>query len=287
MITQEEIIPKKYLFGKREFDFRFPFVMGILNVTPDSFSDGGKYLSNADALSHASEMINVGVDIIDIGGESSRPGSLPISANEELSRVIPVIQGIKNKYPSSIISVDTTKYEVAVEALKSGAEIINDISGLTFDERIADAVAEYNAGLILMHIKGTPKNMQVNPEYKDIISEIKSFFHTQINKAEIKGVGKIIIDPGIGFGKKYDDNFLILNRLKEFCEIKYPLMIGVSRKSFIGNELSLEVTERDIPSAILETASIQSGARIIRTHNYKNGIYVRNLMRKIIMQNNV
>ncbi|MBK6915662.1 MAG: dihydropteroate synthase [Ignavibacteriales bacterium] len=197
------------------------------------------------------------------------------------------MKGIKKEFPSSIISVDTTKYEVAVEALKSGAEIINDISGLTFDERIADAVAEYNAGLILMHIKGTPKNMQVNPEYKDIISEIKSFFYTQINKAEIKGVDKIIIDPGIGFGKKYNDNFLILNRLKEFCEIKYPLMIGVSRKSFIGNELTLDVTERDIPSAILETASIQSGARIIRTHNYKNGIYIRRLMRKIIMQNNV
>lgn len=287
MITQEEIIPKKYLFGKREFDFRFPFVMGILNVTPDSFSDGGKYLSKADALSHASEMLDAGVDIIDIGGESSRPGSEFISAEEELNRVLPVLKNIKSNFPDSVVSIDTTKYDIALEALKQGADIINDISGLTFDERIADVVSQYNAGLILMHIKGTPKNMQINPEYKDIISEIKSFFYTQINKAEIKGVGKIIIDPGIGFGKKYDDNFLILSRLEQFCEIKYPLMIGVSRKSFIGNELTLDVTERDIPSAILETASIQSGARIIRTHNYKNGIYIRRLMRKIIMQNNV
>lgn len=287
MIIQEEIIPKKYLFGKREFNFRFPYVMGILNVTPDSFSDGGKYLSKTDALSHASEMIEAGVDIIDIGGESSRPGAEFISAEEELNRVLPVLKNIKNNFPDSVVSIDTTKYDVALETLKNGADIINDISGLTFDERIADIVSQYNAGLILMHIKGTPKSMQVNPEYKDIISEIKTFFYTQINKAEIKGVGKIIIDPGIGFGKKYDDNFLILNQLKEFCEIKYPLMIGVSRKSFIGSELSLEVTERDIPSAILETAAIQSGARIIRTHNYKNGIYIRDLMRKIIMQNNV
>jgi len=287
MITQEKIIPQKYLFGKREFDFNFPFVMGILNVTPDSFSDGGKYLSQADAFSHASEMIEAGVDIIDIGGESSRPGSIPISLNEEMDRVIPVIQIIKKKYPQSVISVDTTKYEVAVEALKCGAEIINDVSGLTFDERIADAVAKFSAGLILMHIKGTPKDMQNNPEYNDIISEIKYFLRTQISKAEIKGVGKIIIDPGIGFGKKYDDNFLILKNIQKLCSVGYPLLIGVSRKSFIGNELGFEVTERDIPSAILETAAIQSGARIIRTHNYKNGIYIRNLMRKILLQNNV
>lgn len=287
MIIQKEIIPKKYLFGKREFDFRFPFVMGILNVTPDSFSDGGKYLLTDDALSHASEMIKYGVDIIDIGGESSRPGSLPISIDEELERVIPVVQVIKKKYPQSIISIDTTKYEVASEALKSGADIINDISGLTSDDRIADVVAEFNAGLILMHIKGTPKNMQVNPEYKDIISEIKSFLYAQINSAEIKGVGKIIIDPGIGFGKKYDDNFIIINNLHEFCSIGYPLLIGVSRKSFIGNELNLEVTERDVPTAILETAAIQSGVRIIRTHNYRYGIYIRNLVTKLIRLSNV
>lgn len=283
MIIQEDIIPKKYFFGKREFDFRYPFVMGILNVTPDSFSDGGKFFSKSEALSHASEMIEAGVDIIDIGGESSRPGSIPISVDEELNRVIPVLQIIKDKYPASVISVDTTKYEVAAQALKSGADIINDISGLTFDERIADAAAEFNAGLILMHIKGTPQNMQVNPIYENIISEIKMFLLTQIDKAAAKGVNKIIIDPGIGFGKKYDDNFIILRNLKELCEIKYPLLIGVSRKSFIGNELNIEVSERDTPSAIIETLAVQSGARIIRTHNFKNGIYIRNLMRKFIV----
>lgn len=287
MIIQEELISQKYFFGKREFDFRFPFVMGILNVTPDSFSDGGKYFSKTDALSHASEMIEAGVDIIDIGGESSRPGSLPISVNEELNRVIPIVQIIKSKYPASVISVDTTKYEVALQALKFGADIINDISGLTFDERIADAAAEFNAGLILMHIKGTPETMQDNPEYKDIISEVKLFLLTQINKAKVKGVNKIIIDPGIGFGKKYDDNFSILQRLNELCEIQYPLLIGVSRKSFIGNELNLKVSERDIPSVIIETAAVQLGARIIRTHNFRNGIYIRNLMRKILVQKNV
>jgi len=287
MNIQEKNIPKKYLFGKTEFDFRYPFVMGILNVTPDSFSDGSKYLSKADALRHASEMIEAGVDIIDIGGESSRPGAEFISAEEELNRVLPVLKNIKSNFPDSVVSIDTTKSDVASETLKHGADIINDISGLTFDERIADLVSDYNAGLILMHIKGTPANMQVNPEYKDIISEIKFFLHTQIDKAKSKGVSKIIVDPGIGFGKKYDDNFLILKNIQEFCSAGYPLLIGVSRKSFIGNELNLEVTERDIPSAILETAAVQFGARIIRTHNYNNGIYIRNLMRKLILQNNV
>jgi len=287
MNIQEKNIPKKYLFGKTEFDFRYPFVMGILNVTPDSFSDGSKYLSKADALRHASEMIEAGVDIIDIGGESSRPGAEFISAEEELNRVLPVLKNIKSNFPDSVVSIDTTKSDVASETLKHGADIINDISGLTFDERIADLVSDYNAGLILMHIKGTPANMQVNPEYKDIISEIKFFLHTQIDKAKSKGVSKIIVDPGIGFGKKYDDNFLILKNIQEFCSAGYPLLIGVSRKSFIGNELNLEVTERDIPSAILETAAVQFVARIIRTHNYNNGIYIRNLMRKLILQNNV
>lgn len=282
MIIKKEVASKNYLFGKREFDFSYPFVMGILNVTPDSFSDGEKYFSVSAALGYVSEMIKDGADIIDIGGESSRPGSEPISVDEELNRVIPVLYSVRNKYPEIIISVDTTKYEVALEALKNGAHIINDISGLTFEDRIAGVVSEFNAGLILMHIKGTPKTMQVHPEYENLIYEIKNFLLTQINKAEERGVTKIIIDPGIGFGKKFNNNFIILNQLQEICEIGYPVLIGVSRKSFIGNELNLKVNERDVPTAILETAAIHNGARIIRTHNVKYGVYVRNLMTNLI-----
>lgn len=286
----EEILGciNKYFFvpefkiGKKLFSFDRPYLMGILNVTPDSFSDGGKYLTEELAVNHALEMINNGADIIDIGGESSRPGSEPISIDEEISRVIPVIQKILDKKPEAIISVDTYKSKVAEMALQSGAKIINDISGFTFDPEIADVCAQYNATVVLMHIKGTPKTMQLNPEYEEVISEIYDFLNSQVTFAKSKGIKNIIIDPGIGFGKSVKDNFSIIKRLKDFKSIGCPILIGVSRKSFIGKTLNLEVEQRDLPTAAVEAVSISNSARIIRTHNVKNGKQIIKLLSEII-----
>jgi dihydropteroate synthase len=272
----------EFKIGEKLFSFDKPYLMGILNVTPDSFSDGGKYLTEDQAVSHALEMIQDGADIIDIGGESSRPGSEPITADEEISRVIPVIQKILERKPEAIISVDTYKSKVAEMALRSGAKIVNDISGFTFDPEIADICAHYNASVVLMHIKGTPKTMQLNPDYNEVVSEIYDFLHSQVIFAKSKGIENIIIDPGIGFGKSVRDNFSIIKRLKDFKSIGCPILIGVSRKSFIGKTLNLEVEQRDLPTAAMEAVSIFNSARIIRTHNVKNGKQIIKLLSEII-----
>ena len=272
----------EFKIGEKPFYFDKPYLMGILNVTPDSFSDGGKYLTEDLAVNHALEMINDGADIIDIGGESSRPGSEPISVDEEISRVIPVIQKILDTKPEAIISVDTYKSKVAEMALQSGAKIINDISGFTFDPEIADICAHYNATVVLMHIKGTPKTMQLNPVYDEVVTEIYDFLNSQVTFAKSKGIKNIIIDPGIGFGKSVKDNFTIIKRLKDFKSIGCPILIGVSRKSFIGKTLNLEVEQRDLPTAVMEAVSIFNSARIIRTHNVKNGKQIIKLLNEII-----
>ncbi|MGQ9642987.1 MAG: dihydropteroate synthase [Ignavibacterium sp.] len=272
----------EFKIGEKLFSFDKPYLMGILNVTPDSFSDGGKYLTEDLAVNHALEMINDGADIIDIGGESSRPGSEPISADEEISRVIPVIQKILDTKPEAIISVDTYKSKVAEIALQSGAKIINDISGFTFDPEIADICAHYNATVVLMHIKGTPKTMQLNPVYDEVVTEIYDFLNSQVTIAKNKGIKNIIIDPGIGFGKSVKDNFTIIKRLKDFKSLGCPILIGVSRKSFIGKTLNLEVEQRDLPTAAMEAVSIFNSARIIRTHDVKNGKQIIKLLSEII-----
>jgi len=242
--------------------------MGILNVTPDSFSDGGKYYNLDNAIEYALELANQGVDIIDVGGESTRPGAKAISLNDEINRVIPVIKGIRSV--SSIpISIDTYKSEVAQKALDSGANIINDISGLNFDSKMIDIVKEYNVPLVIMHIKGTPMNMQVNPHYDNIIDEIISYFEKRINLCLDYGIPKthIILDPGIGFGKQLNDNFILIRKLNLFAELGYPILIGPSRKSFIGLTLDLPVNDRLEGTSAVITASIMNGARIIRVHD--------------------
>ncbi|MCL6493868.1 MAG: dihydropteroate synthase [Ignavibacterium sp.] len=280
-INNYSLIPE-FKIGEKLFSFDKPYLMGILNVTPDSFSDGGKYLTEDLAVYHALEMIDDGADIIDVGGESSRPGSEPISEDEEISRVIPVIQKILEKKPETIISVDTYKSKVAEMALQSGAKIINDISGFTFDPEIADICAHYNATVVLMHIKGTPKTMQLNPEYNEVVSEIYDFLYSQVTFAKNRGIKNIIVDPGIGFGKSVKDNFSIIKRLKDFKSIGCPILIGVSRKSFIGKTLNIEVDQRDLPTAAMEAVSIFNSARIIRTHNVKNGKQIIKLLSEII-----
>jgi len=255
--------------------------MRILNVTPDSFSDGGLYENTNDTVEHGLQMIELGADIIDVGGESTRPGAEPVPVEVELKRVIPVIKKILSKQPDSIISVDTTKSKVAREALLIGAKIINDISGLTFDPLIKKFVVEFNAAVILMHIKGIPKTMQKKPFYEDVIQEIHDFLYKRIEEAINAGIKEIFIDPGIGFGKRLQDNFDILKRLGDFKSLGFPILVGVSRKSFLGKTLDLDVEKRDAASVVVESLAIKNGARIIRTHNVEYGVQVCKLLNNL------
>jgi len=252
--------------------------MGIVNVTPDSFSDGGKYFEPKKAVQHGLFLASHGADIIDIGGESTRPGSDAISVNEELSRTIPVINSLLKKKNDLIISIDTTKSEVAEEALKAGAVIINDVSGGTFDDKIFKVISRSNAGLIIMHMKDNPKTMQENPTYKNLIKEIIAFLEKQIAVAKKHRINKIILDPGIGFGKTVEHNYKILNHIDDFKRLGYPVLIGLSRKSFLGKTLDLNHDERDIPSAIMEAVSLARGASIIRSHNMELGLLTKKLI---------
>jgi dihydropteroate synthase len=274
-----------YKFGSQFISFDAPKVMGILNVTPDSFSDGGKYFSENSAVDYALNMIDDGADIIDIGGESTRPGSNPVSLEDELQRTIPVIKRLVEIKKSLIISIDTTKREVARQALDSGASIVNDISGLTSDEKMIDVVKSYNAGIIIMHIKGNPKTMQENPNYLDVVNEVKDFLFQQSYKAKQNGIDKIIIDPGIGFGKRVEDNFELIKNLEKFQSIGFPVMMGLSRKSFLGKILDLNVNDRDVATVIMETASVLKSARIIRTHNVKYCTQMVKLVSHILQAN--
>lgn len=244
------------------------WIMGILNVTPDSFSDGGLYLDKNKAVKRGLELAEEGADIIDIGGESTRPGSNSISTEEELKRIIPVLSDLREK-TDALISVDTTKSEVARAALDHGADIINDISALRFDPQMPPLAVNRDVPVVLMHMKGTPKTMQANPSYEDLLAEVKSFFKERLETAKTLGIKreKIIIDPGIGFGKGHNDNLLLIKNLRALEEFERPIMIGISRKSFIGKILNLPVLERiegTIASAVL---SIIHGAHILRVHD--------------------
>ncbi len=260
--------------------------MGILNVTQDSFSDGGKFDTPEQAATHAIKMIEDGADIIDIGGESTRPGAEPVSLEEELNRTIPVIEAIR-KQSDCVISIDTYKSKVASAALNAGANLVNDISGLTFDVGIAPLVAEKNVPVILMHIKGTPRDMQKEPHYEDLMGEIKDFFTAQIVKAKKAGISNtnIILDPGIGFGKRLEDNFELIRELKQICAMGYPVLIGPSRKSFIGTALNLPVTERLEGTLASITAGVMNGARIVRVHDVVSVLRTVTITEKIMGMN--
>lgn len=245
-------------------------IMGILNITPDSFSDGGKFFQPERAIERAIQMVEEGADIIDIGAESTRPGSEPIAIDEELRRLMPVVEGLVTKI-NIPISIDTYKSVVAEAAIKAGAHIINDISGLRFDSQMKAVIARYQVPVIIMHIKGEPKNMQQNPYYDDLIGEIYNFLNESIQIAETAGVSreKIIIDPGIGFGKRLADNFEILRRLSEFRRLNCPILIGPSRKSFIGNVLNLPPDQRLEGTLAAVAIGIHNGAKIVRVHDVK------------------
>ena len=245
-------------------------IMGILNVTPDSFSDGGRYLDVDHAIAYAHQMVEDGADIIDIGGESSRPGALPVSIDEELARVLPVIEDLANR-TATLISIDTYKSAVARRALQAGAHIVNDITALG-DVEMARVVAEMDAGLILMHMKGVPRTMQRSPVYHDLIDEVQTFLRQRVDKAQAEGVcpDQIMIDPGIGFGKTAEHNIEILRRLDAFRSLDKPILIGTSRKSFIGRLLNLPNPDDRLEGTAATVAwAIAHGVDVVRVHDVK------------------
>lgn len=250
--------------------WRRTLIMGILNITPDSFSDGGLYLDVDAAVAHGLEMIKDGADILDLGGESTRPGSEPVSPEEELKRILPVVLALKQKTDIPI-SVDTYKSSVAKVALKNGAEIVNDISGFHFDKEMPAVVKKYQAAAVLMHIKGSPRTMQLNPHYDDLVGEIMAYLQDGIHRAMAAGLDRnqLVIDPGIGFGKKVSDNYVLINNLNLFRSLSCAILIGPSRKSFIGKLLNLPEKERVFGTAAAVTCSIIKGANIVRVHDVK------------------
>ena len=245
-----------------------PVIMGVLNLTPDSFFDGGKYFDPEKALGRAEQMAEQGAQIIDVGGESTRPGSDPVPMEEEIKRVIPVLKKISARLPKTVISIDTQKSEVAKQAVDSGASIINDISALGADTQMAKVAAETKAALVLMHIRGTPKDMQQDPVYEDLFGEIIKFLKERMEKAIEAGVDpeKIIVDPGIGFGKTVEHNLELIRDLWRLRTLGRPVLLGPSNKSFIGKVLNAEKDDRFEGSAASAVAGILSGADIIRVH---------------------
>jgi dihydropteroate synthase len=246
-----------------------PLIMGILNVTPDSFYDGGNFFSLNRAIDHALRMASEGADIVDVGGESTRPGSDPTPLDKELARVIPVIEGIRRK--SNIpLSIDTYKADVASAAVAAGIDMVNDISALSFDHRMVDVVARSGVPVVMQHIKGTPRDMQANPSYEDVIGEIRDFFIERIAFARGRGVEekRIIIDPGIGFGKRLQDNLVIIRELGRLKELGHPILIGTSMKSFLGRIVGSDVLADRAEGSLASVAmSLWHGADMVRVHD--------------------
>ncbi len=243
-------------------------LMGIVNTTPDSFSDGGRYLSSAAALEQAQALVAQGADLIDVGGESTRPGSDPVPEIEELRRVIPAISAIAEG-TTALISVDTTKANVAREALQAGAHIVNDISGLTFDPRMPEVCAEFHAGVVCMHIQGTPQTMQLSPSYQDVVSEVCDFLAGRLRHLEQLGIARecVVVDPGIGFGKTANHNLEILRHIARFRSLGRPVCIGHSRKRFLEKLLGRPIDERVFATIGVSVGVALQGAEIIRVHD--------------------
>jgi len=247
-------------------------VMGIVNVTPDSFYDGGRYVRPETAIDRGLRLVEEGADLLDVGGESTRPGSRSITVQEELDRVLPVVEGLRARTPT-VLSIDTTKSEVAEAAISAGATLVNDVSALRFDGRMEDVVARSGAFVVLMHILGTPETMQQRPTYADVVAEVRSFLAERVQAAVAAGIPakRIFIDPGIGFGKTLAHNLAILRQLERFTELGRPVLVGVSRKAFLGQLLDLPADERIEGTIAANTAAILHGASIIRVHDAKEG----------------
>ena len=250
-----------------------PFIMGILNVTPDSFSDGGRYLAHEHALAKAEEMVREGADIIDVGGESTRPGSAPVTVQDQLQRVLPVIETLRRRLPEHcLLSIDTTHSEVARAALDAGANMINDISAGRNDPALFALAAERAVPIIIMHMQGTPKTMQNDPRYESVVDEVLSFLLRRAAVAESSGIRaeNIVIDPGIGFGKRRDDNLLLMAALKRFVDSGYPVLLGTSRKRFMGSVCNVTEPSELVAATTATTAlGVMAGVRIFRVHDVR------------------
>jgi dihydropteroate synthase len=263
-------VKKKSLKIKNNiFEITEPMVMGVLNLTPDSFFDGGQYQNIDEILKKVRLMISEGVDIIDIGGASTRPGATEITEEEEIMRVIEPIEEISKAFPEAIISIDTYRAKVAAKAIMAGADIINDISAGDDDEKMIDTVADLKVPYIIMHKQGKPQNMQANPVYENVVKDILKYFSEKLNQLKLKGISDIIIDPGFGFGKTLEHNYQLLKHLKEFEFFELPILIGVSRKSMINKVLKTKPEDALNGTSVLHTIALQNGADILRVHDVK------------------
>ena len=261
-----------------------PLIMGILNVTPDSFSDGGNFFDRNSAVEHGLQMVRDGADILDVGGESTRPGAAEVSADDEAARVVPVIEAL-SKQTHAVISVDTWKASIARRAIDAGARIINDVSALTHDADMPRVVMESGAGVVLMHMQGTPRTMQQAPHYDDVVTDVSRYLQTRVQTLEAMGVHResLAVDPGIGFGKTVEHNLEILNRLYEFKDLGRPICVGTSRKSFIGKILNNESASDRLAGTIATcTAAMIRGADILRVHDVKEAIEAAAITDRII-----
>ena len=253
-------------------NFSVPKIMGILNITPDSFYDGGRYNSKEKIQRQIEKMIISGVDIIDVGGYSSRPGAKDISIEDELNRVIPVIEIIKKKFPETIVSIDTFRSRIASEAIISGADIVNDISGGNLDSKMFETVSKHKVPYILMHMRGKPENMMSKTNYENVTKDVCKYFSQRIDKAHSYGINDVIIDPGFGFSKTTQQNYELLNNLEFFKEFQRPIIIGISRKSMIYKTLNTTPDKALNGSSVLHTISLMKGANILRTHDVKEAV---------------
>ena len=262
-------------------DFSTPVVMGILNVTTDSFYDGGKYLSELEITKQIKKIYKEGAKIIDVGASSSRPGSIPVSEKKEIERLLPTIELIKKNSPNIKISIDTFRSSVARQCIKNGADMINDISAGEKDKKMFDTIAELNVPYVMMHMKGNSLTMQKNPNYDDIIKEISEFFEKKIKTLNSLGFNKIIIDPGFGFGKTLEHNYEILRNLSEFKKINLPILVGVSRKSMIYNLLNITADQALNGTSIINTIALNNGANLLRVHDVKEAIECINITNQL------
>jgi len=249
-----------------------PVVMGIINLTPDSFYDGGSYRNETDVLRKASAMIEEGAVILDLGAVSTRPGATNVSLQEEVSRLLPVLRLVRKAFPDIVISVDTYRSEVARIAAAEGAGMINDISAGSLDPQLFDTIASGNLSYVLMHMKGRPENMQVNPEYQDVVKELTDFFSEKLGQLEHRGIHQVVLDPGFGFGKTLDNNYKILRNLKTFTAFDKPLMVGISRKSMLYRLLGTDPAGSLHATGIVNALAILEGASILRVHDVKEAV---------------
>ncbi len=246
-----------------------PMIMGIMNVTPDSFFDGGKFTSEAKILKHTQQMLAEGADIIDIGAYSTRPGATNITETEEEERLIKAIKSVRKKFPEILISADTFRAKIAVKAINSGANIINDISGGTMDNNMFSTVAKLQVPYILMHIQGTPQTMQQHPHYENVTNEVFTFFKDKVKELKILGISKVILDPGFGFGKTMDHNYELLGNIGKFNSFGFPLLVGFSRKGMIHKLLKSNPHNALNGTTVLNTIALEKGAKILRVHDVK------------------